>query len=52
MRIFTAGDNVFHCEPVGVEDSETARQCSDYLNYIFIKRTQDLHHYILHLKMH
>ena len=37
MRIFTAGDNVFHCEPVGVEDSETARQCSDYLNYIFYK---------------
>jgi hypothetical protein len=34
MRIFTAGENVFHCEPVGVEDSETARQCSDYLNYI------------------
>ena len=37
MRIFTAGENVFHCEPVGVEDSETARQCSDYLNYIFYK---------------
>lgn len=37
MRIFTAGENVFHCEPVGVEDDEVARQCSDYLNYIFYK---------------
>ena len=37
MRIFTAGDNVFNCEGVGPEDDEMARQCSDYLNYIFYK---------------
>ena len=35
MRIFTAGDNVFSCEGMGPEDEEMARQCSDYLNYIF-----------------
>ncbi len=37
MRIFTSGDNVFNCEGVGPEDDEMARQCSDYLNYIFYK---------------
>ena len=37
MRIFTAGDNVFNCEGVGPEDDEMARQCSDYLNYVFYK---------------
>ena len=37
MRIFTSGDNVFHCEGMGPEDEEMARQCSDYLNYIFYK---------------
>jgi len=37
MKIFTAGDNVFSCEGVGPEDDEMARQCSDYLNYIFYK---------------
>ena len=37
MRIFTSGDNVFQCEGVGPEDDEMARQCSDYLNYIFYK---------------
>ena len=37
MRIFTAGDNVFSCEGTGPEDDEMARQCSDYLNYIFYK---------------
>ena len=37
MRIFTAGDNVFNCEGTGPEDDEMARQCSDYLNYVFYK---------------
>jgi hypothetical protein len=37
MIIFTAGDNVFNCEGTGPEDDEMARQCSDYLNYIFYK---------------
>ena len=37
MRIFTAGDNVFQCEGSGPEDDEMARQCSDYLNYVFYK---------------
>jgi len=37
MRIFTSGDNVFNCEGTGPEDDEMARQCSDYLNYIFYK---------------
>ena len=38
MKIFTSGDNVFSCEGVGPEDEEMARQCSDYLNYIFYKQ--------------
>jgi len=37
MRIFTASDNVFTCEPVGPEDEEMAKQASDYLNYVFYK---------------
>ncbi len=37
MKIFTSGDNVFACEGTGPEDEEMARQCSDYLNYIFLK---------------
>lgn len=37
MRIFTASDNVFACEPVGPEDEEMAKQASDYLNYVFYK---------------
>ena len=37
MRIFTAGDRVFECEPVGSEDEEVAAQATDYLNYIFYK---------------
>jgi hypothetical protein len=37
MRIFTAGDRVFECDPVGVEDEEVAKQATDYLNYIFYK---------------
>jgi len=40
MRIFTQGDNVFHTEGVGPEDDEMARQCSDYLNYIFYKENK------------
>ena len=40
MRIFTAGDNVFNCEGTGPEDDEMARQCSDYLNYIFYKENE------------
>jgi hypothetical protein len=38
MRIFTASDNVFECEPVGPEDEEAAKQATDYLNYIFYKQ--------------
>ena len=38
MKIFTSGDNVFECEGVGPEDEEMARQCSDYLNHIFLKQ--------------
>ena len=37
MKIFTSGDNVFACEGTGPEDEEMARQCSDYINYIFLK---------------
>ena len=40
MKIFTSGDNVFACEGVGPEDDEMARQCSDYLNYIFYKENK------------
>jgi len=38
MRIFTASDNVFNCEPVGPEDEDSAKQATDYLNYIFYKQ--------------
>lgn len=38
MRIFTASDSVFECEPVGPEDEEAAKQATDYLNYIFYKQ--------------
>jgi hypothetical protein len=38
MRIFTASDNVFECEPVGPEDEEAAKQATDYLNHIFYKQ--------------
>ena len=37
MKIFTSGDNVFACEGTGPEDDEMARQCSDYINYVFLK---------------
>ena len=37
MRIFTAGDEVFKCDPVGPEDEEVAKQATDYINYIFYK---------------
>ena len=35
MKIFTAGDNVFHCEPAGPEDEKVAKQASDYINHVF-----------------
>lgn len=38
MRIFTASDNVFNCEPVGPEDEDAAKQATDYLNYVFYKQ--------------
>jgi hypothetical protein len=37
MRVFTAGDRVFECDPVGAEDADVAQQATDYLNYIFYK---------------
>ena len=40
MKIFTAGDNVFHCEPVGPEDEKVAKQASDYINHVFYKENR------------
>jgi hypothetical protein len=40
MKIFTAGDNVFHCEPAGPEDEKVAKQASDYINYVFYKENR------------
>ena len=40
MKIFTAGDNVFHCEPAGPEDEKVAKQASDYINHVFYKENR------------
>ena len=40
MKIFTAGDNVFTCEPVGPEDEQIAKQASDYINHVFYKENK------------
>ena len=40
MKIFTAGDNVFSCEPVGPEDEDIAKQASDYINHVFYKENK------------
>ena len=40
MKIFTAGDNVFNCEPVGPEDEQVAKQASDYINHVFYKENR------------
>ena len=40
MKIFTAGDNVFHCEPVGPEDEKVAKQATDYINHVFYKENR------------
>tara|TARA_R110000744_G_scaffold164380_1_gene281468 strand:- start:2955 stop:5108 length:2154 start_codon:yes stop_codon:yes gene_type:complete len=40
MKIFTAGDNVFHCEPVGPEDERVAKQATDYINHTFYKENR------------
>ena len=40
MKIFTAGDNIFHCEPAGPEDEKVAKQASDYINHVFYKENR------------
>lgn len=35
MRVFTAGDDVVDCVPVGPEDEQAAEQAQTYLNHIF-----------------
>ena len=37
LRIFTAGEQIVKFDPQGPEDQETAEQCTDYVNYIFMK---------------
>jgi hypothetical protein len=37
LRIFTASDNIVKVDPVTQEDTEIAKQASDYLNHIFNK---------------
>ena len=37
LRIFTAGEQIVKFDPQGPEDQEMADQCTDYVNYIFMK---------------
>ncbi len=37
MRVFASGDEMVTFNPVGPEDVETAKQATDYVNYIFTK---------------
>ena len=37
LRIFTAGEQIVKFDPQGPEDQEIAEQCTDYVNYIFMK---------------
>ena len=37
MRVFAGGDEMVTFNPVGPEDVETAKQATDYVNYIFTK---------------
>ena len=39
MKIFTSGDNYVQFDPQGPEDIELAEQETDYINYIFTRRT-------------
>lgn len=38
IEIFTSGDEVVEFTPVGPEDEEAARQETDYINHVFMKR--------------
>jgi len=37
MRVFASGDEMVKFSPVGPEDVETAKQATDYVNYVFTK---------------
>ena len=37
LRIFTAGEQIVKFDPQGPEDQQMAEQCTDYVNYIFMK---------------
>jgi hypothetical protein len=37
LRIFTAGEQIVRFEPKGPEDQQVADQCTDYVNYVFMK---------------
>jgi hypothetical protein len=37
MRVFASGDEMVSFSPVGPEDVESAKQATDYVNYIFTK---------------
>ena len=37
MRVFASGDEMVKFSPVGPEDVETAKQATDYVNYVFQK---------------
>ena len=37
LRIFTAGEQIVKFDPQGPEDQDMAEQCTDYVNYIFMK---------------
>ena len=38
MRPFVSGDEVVRFDPQGPEDEETAKQASEYINYLFTRR--------------
>jgi len=37
LRIFTAGDHIAQFFPTGVEDEQSAKQRTDYANYVFMR---------------
>ena len=38
MRPFVSGDEVVRFDPTGPEDEESAKQASEYINYLFTRR--------------
>jgi len=43
LRVFTQGDEIIRAEPQGAGDEETAKQVTDYLNYVFYRDNPGFH---------